>query len=85
VYAVCCELLRATAKQRGTYAALHEYYNNNYSAGKENRDAETRERGCSSVMSLGLVVHSWRSNATVANDCIWGLNNQNPSREAAVC
>jgi hypothetical protein len=40
----CCACARATAKERGTYAALHKYYHNNFSTDKQNCDVQTRER-----------------------------------------
>jgi hypothetical protein len=35
---------RATAKERGTCAAMHKYYHNNFSANKQNRDAQICKR-----------------------------------------
>jgi hypothetical protein len=35
--------VRATAKERGAYSAMHKYYNNNFSSNKQNRVAQTRE------------------------------------------
>jgi hypothetical protein len=44
--ASCC-VLRAPAQERGTYAAMHRYYHNNFSAKKQ-----TRERGVSVSFAL---------------------------------
>jgi hypothetical protein len=38
-----CVCASVTAKERETYAAMHKYYNNNFSANKQNRDVQTRE------------------------------------------
>jgi hypothetical protein len=47
-----CACARATAKERGTYAAMHICYPNNSSANKQNRDAQTRERGGCAVVLI---------------------------------
>jgi hypothetical protein len=45
-----CACAETTAKERGTYAAMHRYYYSNSSANKKNHDAQIRERGGSAVV-----------------------------------
>jgi hypothetical protein len=52
LYITPCACTRATVKKRGTYAAMHKYYRNIFSANKQNRDAQTRERGRSAVFKV---------------------------------
>jgi hypothetical protein len=46
-----CACARVTAKERGTHTAMHKYYQNSFSANKQERDAQTRERGGSAVFN----------------------------------
>jgi hypothetical protein len=38
---------------------MHKYYHNNVSANKQNRDAQTRERGGSAELNLVPIQVSW--------------------------
>jgi hypothetical protein len=65
ILAVCvtsCACATATAKERGTYAALHKYYYNNYSANKQNRDMQTHERGRSAAAERMTFLNTWKQN-----------------------
>jgi hypothetical protein len=46
-----CACSRVTAKEQGTYAAMHRYYHNYFSANKQNRDKQIRERGVFAVLA----------------------------------
>jgi hypothetical protein len=46
---------RATAKEQGTNAAMHKCYQNNITANKQNRDAQTCARGGSAVFEKSLL------------------------------
>jgi hypothetical protein len=46
-----CACVRATAEERGTYAAMHKYYHNNFTADRQNRYALASQRGGSAVFT----------------------------------
>jgi hypothetical protein len=46
-----CACARVTTKEKGTYTVMHKFYHNNFSANKQNHDAQTCEQRGSALLT----------------------------------